>query len=176
MKRRFVFPHFRRTRSFFVSMVRDESGVEVIEFAISATILFTLIFGFMTACIVYYMQNTAAYTAREATRWASVRGASCKTVSSTGMSVCNATSADISAFVTGGTASDSTTLVGLPGAASATVTVQWCNSSGTSCSTTGSNAQGNVVQVTVAFPVSLMTMFGVNNMSVNSTSQSIIWQ
>jgi Flp pilus assembly pilin Flp len=68
------------------SLVCDEDGAEVVEFALAAMIFFTLIFGIIEFCLVIYAGNSVAIAAQQGTRYAMVRGSdwtsSCASVSS----------------------------------------------------------------------------------------------
>jgi Flp pilus assembly protein TadG len=55
------------------------SGQASAEFAIVAFAFLALLFGIIECALATYSYNTIAYTAREATRWAAVRGATSTT-------------------------------------------------------------------------------------------------
>src|SRR4051794_4143568 len=51
-----------------------ESGATMVEFAFATTILFALVFGIIQISMALYSYHFTADAAREATRWAIVRG------------------------------------------------------------------------------------------------------
>ena len=73
------------------SLVRDEDAAEILEFAIAASILFTLIFGIIEFSMVMYAGNIVAFAAQQGTRYAMVRGSdwtsACTSSSSYGCSL-----------------------------------------------------------------------------------------
>ena len=58
---------------------RREAGGTLVEFALSATILLTLVFGVMAMCMALYIYHFVSDAAREGARYAMVRGSSCST-------------------------------------------------------------------------------------------------
>jgi Flp pilus assembly protein TadG len=154
--------------------LRSDEGAELVEFAISVSVLFLFIFGLMELCIVFFMYNNCAEAARETTRWASVRGAS-SSVTNAGITSCAnpnitecpATIAQIQSYAQ--------SFVGGPGM---TVTASWCNSDGqTNCVQTQSNAlPGNVVKVKVSYAFASVPFVSKSSLTVASTSEMVIWQ
>lgn len=142
----------------------DERGAQLVEFAISSTVFFMFIFGLMELCFLLFMFNTAAESARETTRWASVRGTVC---SNPHISSCPATLADVQDFAKT-----------LPGAGKMTVQAWWCNKDGvTNCIQSPSNAQqGNIVKVKVSYTFASVPYVSSGALSVSSTSSAVIWQ
>ena len=53
----------------------DEEAAELVEFAISAWILFMLLFGIIEFCILIYSESVVAYAAQQGARYWMVRGA-----------------------------------------------------------------------------------------------------
>jgi Flp pilus assembly protein TadG len=144
-----------------------EEGAELVEFAASAIILCGFFLGVMGLSLVFFMYNTAAEAARETTRWASVRGTDCSNPNINDGSCPSvgggATTAQVQAYGRS-----------LPGASGMTVTVQWCNNSGSSCGTTNRGA-GSTVKVTESFTFASIPFVSRGNLTVSSTSQSVIW-
>lgn len=134
--------------------IRSEQGSSLVEMALSCLILIPVLFGIIQMSFALYCYHYAADAAREATRFAIVRGASCPTYvnnaycSPTDNGQFGATANDIAQYVKS---------LGYPYSATATTTVKWCVNSGTipaswtSCSTTQNNSAGNQVQVTVTY-------------------------
>lgn len=54
--------------------LRNEDGSELVEFALSALVLFTLMFGIMDFCRAAYSYHFTTYAAQEGARFAIVRG------------------------------------------------------------------------------------------------------
>jgi len=148
------------------SWLRGEAGAELVEFALSSSILFLLMFGVIGFGLVFFMENTAAEAARETSRWASVRGTDCNNPNITDGSCVNGVGATAQQIQAYGQS--------LPGAGGMTVTVQWCNSAGASCGTANLGA-GNTVQVKEAYKFASVPFVTNNSLSVSSTSESVIW-
>jgi Flp pilus assembly protein TadG len=55
--------------------LRSERGSELVEFALTSTLLMMVIFGIVNLGIVVWQYNMVANLAQEGARWASVRGA-----------------------------------------------------------------------------------------------------
>jgi len=53
---------------------RDESGQEIIEFAVTSLVFFMVIFGTLQFGLAVYRYNMVSNLAQEGARWASVRG------------------------------------------------------------------------------------------------------
>lgn len=150
------------------SRVRDEEGSTLVEFALSASMLFAMLFGIIGISFGFYSYNFVSDAAREATRWAIVRGSSCSILSG-----CGASSSDIQTYVRS---------LGYPGitANSLTVTSTWLSASSTqpttwtACAST-CNAPGNAVQVQVKYAFALdIPFFRDNALNISSTSQMVI--
>jgi len=70
----------------------------LIEFALSAPILLAFAIGFMEFCMAFYTYDAISELAREGTRYAIVRGATCVT---SGGSSCTVTAANVNTYVMG---------------------------------------------------------------------------
>lgn len=155
-----------------------ESGTSMVEFTVAIPVLFMLLLGFVQMCFAVYSNFCINETARDAARWASVRGSnSC--ADAPGMTDCDATAANVQTFAK---------TVGYPGInpskisvstswyqASADTPVTW--SSCTSSKSAICNAPGNAVQVVVSYPFLFQIPFGGSNtLSFTSTSQMVIEQ
>lgn len=156
--------------------LRRTEGSTLVEFAISASILLSMLFGIMELGLLFYAYNFVSEAAREATRWASVRGStSCTNTPS--LTDCNATKAEITAYVQG---------LGYPGVASSNLSVTTTyltatTSGGTTtwstCSSGTCNAPQNAVNVQVSYPFPLGVPFiPITSITVASTSQMVIYQ
>lgn len=169
---------FRGMRRFSAAM--GEEGGSLVEMALSCLILIPILFGIVQLSIGLYCFHFAADAAREATRWAAVRGANCQ--ANFGASYCSPTSG----LATGADGNDVAQYVkslGYPFSGAVTATTQWCVSNGStpaswsSCSTTQANDIGNQVQVTVSYAYPLVIPFvPKNTLNVSSASSMTIVQ
>lgn len=152
-----------------------EEGATLVEMAICASTLFCMLFGVMALSMALYANNFVNVAARQATRWAMVRGSqSCSNTPN--LTDCNATPAQIQAYVQG---------MGYPGITTANlnVTTTWCLASTTTpgtwaaCSASTPNTPGNEVQVQVTYVVPIgVPLLSVKTISVGSTSEMVISQ
>jgi Flp pilus assembly protein TadG len=148
-------------------------GAAVVEMALTSTILFALLIGVIEMCMVLYAYHATAEVARQTTRWAMVRGSdSCSNTPN--LTECGATAAEIQSYASN---------LGFLNISTSDVTVNWCQASGTqptswsSCSSTTSNAPGNVVQVAITYPFTLGIPFmAAKTINITSTSQVVISQ
>jgi len=162
--------------------VVDDCGAQLLEFALSASVLIALLIGIIYTCFAIYTGHFVSEAALAGARWAMVRGsASC--INTPNLTDCNATATQIQTYVQG---------LSYPGieSHSLTVTPTWCSASGTtpatwtSCSSATSNAPGNAVQVLVSYPfplpipsLTLSTLtFTTKTFTFSSTSQLVISQ
>lgn len=151
--------------------LRAEAGSPIVEFAMASSILFSLVFGIMAICVALYTYNVTAEIAREATRYAIVRGSAC---TSKTFSNCNIDQDGLQTHVrdVGGT---------FPGItpSSLTVTASATSATGTICTAklTPCNKPGNPVQVTVTYTFPLSIPFVPRRtLTMSSTSQMLISQ
>ena len=145
---------------------RDE-GSDIVEMALVSSVLFAMLFGVIEVSLALYTFNYVSDAAREATRYASVRGSSCNLLTN-----CNATAAQIQTYVQN---------LGYPGMkpANTTVTSTWLSPSAApvTWSTCGGtcNAPGDAVQVTVTYSFPLGLPFVSKSvLSLHSTSMMVI--
>jgi Flp pilus assembly protein TadG len=148
----------------------DEAGASMVEAAFSFVILLAVMFGIFQMSIALYSYHYVSEAAREATRYAAVRGSACSSLTN-----CKATSAQIQTYIRG---------IAFPGINSSnlSVTSTWLSASATQPTTWSAcnnqcNAPGNEVKVVVtySFP-SGIPFLGVSTISVSSTSQMVISQ
>jgi Flp pilus assembly protein TadG len=150
------------------SIVCDEGGEALIEFAIAAGIFFTLIFGIIGFCLVVYTGSFVAYAAQHGSRYAMVRGSdwtnACASASSRG---CQASAGNVQDYV-----------LSLPhpgiNLKSSDISVSWPGTSaaGAGCTAAHRYAQGCQVNVTVSYTFSLRIP-GVPAASIPLSSTSI---
>jgi len=122
----------------------DEDGAELVEFSISASILFMLIFGIIEFCLLIYSGSVVAYAAQQGARYAMVRGSDwAKPCSTTLTAGCQAALTDVQTYV-----------LSLPhpgvNLTTSNITPTWLltNAAGVACT---QYSQGCQVQVTVSY-------------------------
>jgi Flp pilus assembly protein TadG len=171
-------PRWSSIISTFWNGADSERGEEMIEFAISAVVLFTIIFGIIGCSQLLYAYHFTSYAAREATRYAMVRGSTwggtnCAT---TATSLCNATTADVQEYV------QSIVPPGMNSGTPLTVTTTWPGTelagSATTCSVAnGNNSPGCLVMVQVNYSFSyLLPFLPTTALNLKSTSEVVILQ
>lgn len=161
------------------SLVRDENGSSLIEFAFCFVILIAFTIGLVQVCFGYYSYNMISELAREGTRYAIVHGSTCKT--SAGAS-CTASVSNVQSAVTG---------FGLPNLSAGTLTVgpssaaaMWPGTGADCSGGAGSEAPGCPVKVTVTyvFPIQIpkfswnTLQLSTTNLTISTSSQMIILQ
>jgi Flp pilus assembly protein TadG len=162
----------------FLKAAESERGTETIEFAIVAVVLFTCIFAIIDCSRALYTYHFSSYTAREAARYAMVRGstwgsASCAT---TATFACNATAANVTAYV------QSIVPPGINSGAPLSVTTTWPGTalpgSAATCSTAnGNNSPGCQVMVQVSYSFNYFLPFlPTTTLTMRSTSEVVILQ
>lgn len=167
--------------------VKDEQGGTLVETAIAATLMLGVIFSFFEMFMAFYAYHYVSYAARDAARYAIVRGSDCATDSTT-MTNCDVTQAELQSYVQGlnfpginandvSVTASWQTAVYTETATSITTSWSSCTSSSGSGFPTGCDAPGNAVKVTVtyAFPLNL-PFFANQSLSFSSTSQMVISQ
>lgn len=153
----------RRQRRYSFRRVRrglgDDQGSALVEYAVSLTVLMTFIFGIMDFSRFIYTYTFVSESAREATRYAQVRGSTFTGVACTTTHpyACAATAANVTTYVQGLTPSGITP-------ASVTATTTWPGSTpdGTTTPCTSpnpSNYPGCYVKVVVSYPYQFMLPF-----------------
>jgi len=158
------------TRRFWKGCL-DDSGASLVEFTVSAAVLFMALFGIIQCSLGLYAYNYVSDAAREGTRFAIVRGARC-TAPMTG---CLATEADIQTYLRGyqypGIDANNLLVTANWYTASATTPTTW-----TSCGTgNGCKVPGNAVRVQVKYTFPLRIPYWKNaSVSIASVSQMVI--
>ena len=147
------------------SGLRGERGTSTIEFALGASLLFMTVFGIIAICFALYTYNIASEAAREAARFAIVRGSACTSFGT----ACPATSADIQTYVQH---------LGFPGSVSMLATAAWsAYPAGGACKHAGCNGPGDQVTVTVTdqFPL-VIPFLSRRTLNMSSTAAMVISQ
>lgn len=167
-----IFRQLRRSKSF--TIIEGDSGANLVEFAISASILMMLLIGITQITLALYAYTFVSEASREASRYAIVRGSAC-----TGFPDCNATASQIQSY---------TRRLVYPGISPSNITVAttWltATSTGTPATTTWStcssgvcNAPGNQVKVLVNYAYVLNIPFWTStSLNIKSTSSMVISQ
>lgn len=156
-------------------------GSALVEMAISSVIFLSILFGIVEFSMALYTYNYVSDAAREATRYAMVRGSTSCTntpgLSPCGTSQTGATATDISNYVKG---------LGFPGIDATnrtTVTTTWYtppasgSTTWTQCTTGTCNQPGYAVDVQVAyrFPLSI-PFWRATTLNLSATSRMVISQ
>jgi Flp pilus assembly protein TadG len=143
----------RKVATVLDTKLAEEDGQSMVEAAVTLPVLFTLLFCFMEMCLAFYSHNMISELAREGTRYAMVRGASCLTTASAS---CQVTTSQVNSFVSG---------IGFPNLGGGTITPVASYPDGNAA--IGSRVQ---VLVTYVFPI---TMPFVPTSSITMTSTSV---
>ena len=130
-------------------MHSEDLGVNLVEFALSISIVLAAIFGVLYFSMALYADHFVANAAKDATRYAMVRGSSWNgtTCATTSSFSCTATSTDVTNYV------DSTVTPGLT-TSNLTVNTSWpgTDPTGDTCDTTnGKNSPYCTVTVSVSY-------------------------
>jgi Flp pilus assembly protein TadG len=153
--------------------VRGEEGSTIVEFALSSLLVFAMLFGIIELSMGLYAYNYVSDAAREATRYAIVRGSQC-----VNMPDCNiTTSAPIQTYIQS---------FHYPGihATNLTAVATWFKATGgppnmtwVACTVAPCNVPGNAVKVVVTYTFPLaIPLVQVNAFTLHSTSQMVISQ
>lgn len=142
-----------RSRS---SRLGRQLGSAMLEFTLSAAILFTMTYGVIEIGHPYYVYSYISNAARDGARFAIVRGSTCMSW----VTACPATATDVQNYVL------STVMPGID-PSRLTVTTTWIPN----------NNSGSAVRVTVNYRFSFIVPFvHLNDTIITSSSQMIIWQ
>jgi len=150
---------------------RGEAGATIAEFAVASTILMAIVFGIYEASSALYAYTYISDAAREATRYAIVRGSACTGFAECSGTPAGATSAQISNYVKS---------LGYPGINSSNlnVTSTW-PTTGSACTPISSpcNNPSNLVKVVVTYQYPLSIPFvPLSTINMSSTSEMVISQ
>lgn len=158
------------------TFVRRDCGSALVEFAVSAVLLFTLMFGVLECSRAVYVYHFVGNAAQEAARYAMVRGASwnanCASATS---SNCMATSSSVTSFV------QSITSAGIIKSGIG-VSTSWpgTDATGANClspSTVPTNTVGCVVVVTLTYSFSFVSpLLPKQALALTSTAKETIVQ
>ena len=150
---------------------RDESGAELVEFALCSVVLLTVLFGVVDVSRMLYLDHYVGQAARIGSRYAMVRGSTwagtaCASASSY---QCMASSANVQNYIL------HTSPAGMPSTPlSATTTWPGTSASGGVCDTSsGSNSPGCIVTVKVQYGFTFLVPFIPHTASVVTSTSSI---
>lgn len=155
-------------------LMSEETGSTLVEFAVTTTLLLSIIFGILDCSRALYFDHFVCYSAGEASRYAMVRGstwnnAACTT---TMTESCTATSDNVNTLVRA--------ITPMGSSSDLTVTTTWTGktASGGTCSSKGiNNSPGCVVQVQVTYSFNFVLPFlPKNTLPLTSTSAIAITQ
>jgi Flp pilus assembly protein TadG len=155
--------------------VGDESGSSAVEFSITLSLLLSVIFGIMVCAMALYADHFVTDAAKEATRYAMVRGSSwgstsCATYASYS---CVATSSNVTTFV------DSLALPGIS-TSGISVATTWpgTDPTGETCDTAqGKNSPACVVNVQVQYSFNFLLPFvPFGTLNLSGVSSDVITQ
>ena len=171
-----ISPSHHRSSSIRARLRREE-GATLLEFALSISIFLAVTFGIMILCMSLFTYEYVDFAAREAVRWAAVRGSDCS-LNSTTMPDCNASGDQITAYVQSlkypivNPANVKVNSVWLKPNASPPTAWTACTSSDSTC-----NAPGDAVKVTVSYQYNFDIPFAGNHpLNLSSTAQMVISQ
>jgi Flp pilus assembly protein TadG len=147
---------------------RSERGAAIVEFALSAFVLLTLVFGVFGLSTALYSYHFVAYAARVGTRWAIVRGSTCPADI---LDHCPAAATDVQTYLQS---------IAYPGInpKNLTASTTW-PTTGATCAPSSNPCDnpGNLVRVVVSYHLPLLVPFvPVTSMSMSSTSEMVISQ
>lgn len=145
-------------------MKRSEEGAALVEFAISASILFVMLFGIIEFSMGLYAYNFLAYATKDAARYAMVRGSNCSVLAN-----CGVINTQVQNFI------NSEGYPGLSGAVTTTTTWTCETIPDPTLQNAKCNAPGDLVTVTATFPFTLSVPFmSQQSLTFTSTSAMII--
>jgi len=153
---------------------RSESGSELVEFALSACVFMTLLFGIMDFSRALYAYHFVSYAAQEGSRYAMVRGSDWpNTCAAANSYSCEASSANITSYVQG---------LAQPGISSSGVEVtpswpqQTVNGSSAGCNSAATqNSKGCLVKVQVSYDFHFsMPFLPKSGFTMTATSEKVI--
>lgn len=167
-----------RSRQFFQHGIsrpyKDDRGMALVEFALSACMLLLMEIALFHLCIAIYSYGFVSDAAREATRYAMVRGSTLSNdCTAPGFANCIAQTSDVQSYVKG---------LALPGinTNNLTTTTTWLTSAGAACGTADScKVPGNFVKVKISYTYPYLNPFSsspTTTLTMSSQSQVVIVQ
>ncbi len=172
-----------KTRAYWKKLLRlagDESGAELVEFAMSVLIVVGLVFGVIQFALAMYTYHFLSTAAQQGTRFAMVHGGAwsqyiadnCSTSAPPSFTMvydCTASSTDIQNYV------QSLATAGInPG--SVTVSTAWPGSTPDGATCSPADSQGCLVKVTVSYSFQFLPFQNLTALSLSATSEGVILQ
>jgi Flp pilus assembly protein TadG len=145
-----------------------QRGTTILESAVMISVLLVMMFGVVGFGNALYTYHFVSNTAREATRWASVRGYTCTGGLAGG---CPANDADVNAYV-----QNLSTGIGLDPTKVTTTTTWVAPPNNLAACTTQPNSPGCVVKVQVQYSFQFLFPLLPSGFTMQSTSQMVISQ
>src|SRR5277367_1468988 len=145
-----------------------ERGTTLLESAVTISVLLLMMFGVVGFGTALYTYHFVSNTAREATRWASVRGNTCADGLSGG---CPASSADVTTYV-----QNLSTGIGLDPTKVTTTTTWVAPPNNLAICASQPNSPGCVVKVQVQYSFQFLFPLLPSGFTMQSTSQMVISQ
>jgi Flp pilus assembly protein TadG len=145
-----------------------QRGTTILESAVMISVLLVMMFGVVGFGNALYTYHFVSNTAREATRWASVRGNTCTGGLAGG---CPANDADVNAYV-----QNLSTGIGLDPTKVTTTTTWVAPPNNLAACTTQPNSPGCVVKVQVQYSFQFLFPLLPSGFTMQSTSQMVISQ
>jgi len=145
-----------------------QRGTTILESAVMISVLLVMMFGVVGFGNALYTYHFVSNTAREATRWASVRGNTCTGGLAGG---CPANDADVNAYV-----QNLSTGIGLDPTKVTTTTTWVAPPNNLAACTTKPNSPGCVVKVQVQYSFQFLFPLLPSGFTMQSTSQMVISQ
>lgn len=155
-------------RSHIPTARAHERGTTLLESAVMISLLLLMMFGVVGFGTALYTYHFVSNTAREATRWASVRGSTCTGGLSGG---CPAADSDVNAYV-----QNLSTGIGLDPTKVTTTTTWVAPPNNLAACATQSNSPGCVVKVQVQYSFQFLFPLLPSGFTMQSTSQMVISQ
>ena len=164
----------RELRGVVTAQAHDEAGATTLEFAIVLSLLLICVLGIMVSSLALYANHFVTDAAKEATRYAMVRGSSWSTSCATYSSFsCEASSSNVTSFVNA---------IAPPGISQSniTVTTTWpgTDPTGATCDTAnGTNSPACVVNVRVQYSFNVLLPFvPIATIKMSGVSSEVITQ
>ena len=148
-----------------------QRGTTILESAVMISVLLVMMFGVVGFGNALYTYHFVSNTAREATRWASVRGTSCPLNLPSLPGGCPADDTDVNAYV-----QNLSTGIGLDPTKVTTTTTWVAPPNNLAACTTQPNSPGCVVKVQVQYSFQFLFPLLPSGFTMQSTSQMVISQ
>lgn len=165
-------------------LAREEDGSELVEFALTGTLMVVLLFGVLQWMFAIYAYHFTTYAAQQGARYAMVRGYTWSKNTTTNCSssappsftmsyACTASSSDIQNYVqslaTGGISASNVTI-------NTTNSYVWPGTTPDGATCAQVNSQGCLVKVTVSYTINFLPFLKISALPISATSETVILQ